>query len=101
MAVRIRLRRVGAKKKPQYRLVVADSRSPRDGKFIETVGHYNPRTDPPSVQVDHERVAYWLQRGAQPSEAVAKLLRRAQRAAAEGAPGGPAAPPAGVPTEQE
>lgn len=85
MPVRIRLRRVGAKKKPQYRLVVADSRSPRDGRFIETVGHYNPRTDPPSVQVDYDRVAYWLQHGAQPSEAAAKILRRAQRLAAGGA----------------
>jgi small subunit ribosomal protein S16 len=93
---------VGAKKKPQYRLVVADTRSPRDGRFIETVGHYNPRTDPPSVQVDHERVAYWLQHGAQPSEAVAKILRRAERLATVGAPAG-AAPtsPAERPVSQQ
>lgn len=86
MPVRIRLRRVGAKKKPLYRLVVADSRSPRDGRFIETVGHYNPRTDPPSVQVDLERVAYWIQHGAQPSEAAAKILRRAGAATPAAAP---------------
>lgn len=84
MPVRIRLRRVGAKKKPLYRLVVADSRSPRDGRFIETVGHYNPRTDPPSVQVDLARVTYWIEHGAQPSEAAAKILRRAQAAVAAG-----------------
>ncbi|MBI2322456.1 MAG: 30S ribosomal protein S16 [Chloroflexi bacterium] len=84
MPVRIRLRRVGAKKKPLYRLVVADSRSPRDGRFIETVGHYNPRTDPPSVQVDLARVTYWIEHGAQPSEAAGKILRRAQAAVAAG-----------------
>lgn len=76
MAVRIRLRRVGAKNQPLYRLVVADARSPRNGRFVETVGHYNPRTDPPTVQVNEERVLYWLGTGAQPSEAAAKVLHR-------------------------
>ncbi len=74
--VKIRLRRVGAKKQPSYRVVVADSRSPRDGRFIETIGHYNPRTEPPTVEIKEERALYWLSRGAQPTEAVAGLLKR-------------------------
>lgn len=73
--VKIRLRRVGAKKQPSYRVVVADSRSPRDGRFIEVIGHYNPRTDPPEVVIKAERALYWLQVGAQPTEAVERLLR--------------------------
>jgi small subunit ribosomal protein S16 len=73
--VRIRLRRVGAKKQPSYRVVVADSESPRDGRFIETIGFYNPRTDPPTVEIEAERALHWLQHGAQPSEAVARMLR--------------------------
>ena len=73
--VRIRLRRVGAKKKPSYRVVVAHSESPRDGRFIETIGFYNPRTDPPTVEIEAERALYWLQHGAQPSEAVSRMLR--------------------------
>jgi small subunit ribosomal protein S16 len=72
--VKIRLRRTGAKKQPHYRVVVADSRSPRDGKFIETIGHYNPRTEPPTVEIDAERALYWLGVGAQPSEAVRRML---------------------------
>jgi small subunit ribosomal protein S16 len=74
--VKIRLRRVGAKKQPSYRVVVADSRSPRDGRFIETIGFYNPRTDPPTVEIKEERALYWLSQGAQPTEAVAGLLKR-------------------------
>ena len=74
--VRIRLRRIGAKKKPSYRIVIADKRSPRDGRFIETVGFYNPRTEPETVEIKNERVVHWLNHGAQPSEAVARLLRR-------------------------
>ncbi len=74
--VKIRLRRVGAKKQPSYRVVIADSRSPRDGRFIETVGFYNPRTEPPTVEIKEDRVLYWLSQGAQPSEAVAGLLKR-------------------------
>jgi small subunit ribosomal protein S16 len=72
--VKIRLRRVGAKKQPHYRVVVADSRSPRDGKFLETIGHYNPRTEPPTMEIDEERALYWLSTGAQPSEAVKRML---------------------------
>ncbi len=72
--VKIRLRRVGAKKQPHYRIVVADSKAPRDGKFIETIGHYNPRTEPVTMEVDTERALYWLGVGAQPSEAVKRML---------------------------
>jgi small subunit ribosomal protein S16 len=76
--VKIRLRRVGAKKQPHYRIVVADSRSPRDGRFIETIGHYNPRTEPATVEVDQARALYWLSVGAQPSEAVKRMLDKLQ-----------------------
>ena len=74
--LRIRLRRVGKKKQPAYRLVVADSRAPRDGAFVEIIGHYNPRTEPATLEIDKEKAAGWLSRGAQPSEAVARLLVR-------------------------
>ncbi len=74
--VKIRLRRVGANKQPSYRLVVADSRAPRDGRFIEIVGFFNPRTEPPTVEIETSRVQYWLSQGAQPSEAVARLLKQ-------------------------
>ena len=73
--VKIRLRRVGAKKQPSYRVVVADSRSPRDGRFIEVVGSYNPRTEPETVTIKEDRALYWLSVGAQPSEAVDRLLK--------------------------
>jgi len=72
--VRIRLRRVGRKKQPSYRIVVADSRSPRDGRFIEVIGFYNPRTQPAQVKIDRERVEHWVALGAQLSETVASLL---------------------------
>ena len=75
MAVRIRLRRVGAKKNPIWRIVVADKRSPRDGRTIETIGQYNPQTEPSVIVIDAERARHWLERGAQPSETVAGLLR--------------------------
>ena len=75
MAVKLRLRRVGAKHQPKYRIVVADSRCPRDGRFIETLGHYNPLTDPSTVVVDVERARYWISNGAQPTEAVARMLK--------------------------
>ena len=75
MSVSMRLTRVGGKKDPVWRVVVADSRSPRDGRFIETVGRYNAQTDPSSIQIDEERVRHWLERGAQPSDAVRKLLK--------------------------
>ncbi len=74
--VKIRLRRVGAKKQPSYRVVVADSRSPRGGRFIETIGFYNPRTEPLTVEIKEDRALYWLSQGAQPTEAVAGLLNR-------------------------
>ena len=75
MAVRMRLTRVGSKKNPIYRVVVADSRSPRDGKFIDIVGRYNPQTDPSTIELDEAKVKDWLGKGAQPSEAVQKLLK--------------------------
>ncbi|MEK7681696.1 MAG: 30S ribosomal protein S16 [Chloroflexota bacterium] len=75
--VRIRLRRVGAKKKPSYRIVVADSRAPRNGAFVEVIGQYDPRTDPPTVKVDAEKAARWLKTGAQPSNTVALLFKKA------------------------
>ena len=74
MAVRIRLRRIGKKKQPQYRLIVADSASPRDGRFIETIGRYNPRVDPPLISVDEERALSWLKQGAQPSDTAKSML---------------------------
>lgn len=74
--VRIRLRRMGAKKKPFYRIVVADQRSPRDGRFIENIGTYDPLTDPPTINIKSERADHWLRVGAQPSEAVARLLTK-------------------------
>ena len=75
MTVKLRLTRVGSKKNPIYRVVVADSRSPRDGKFIEIVGRYNPQTEPSTIELDEQKVKDWLGRGAQPSDAVQKLLK--------------------------
>jgi small subunit ribosomal protein S16 len=77
MAVRIRLTRVGAKKQPTYRVVVADSRSARDSRSIETIGHYNPMTEPVEVKIDEDRAKQWLANGAQPSDTVARLFRNA------------------------
>jgi small subunit ribosomal protein S16 len=73
--VRIRLMRVGKRKQPSYRVVVADSRSPRDGRIIESIGHYQPRREPSLVEIDSDRAVHWLQRGAQPSDTVRKLLQ--------------------------
>ena len=75
MAVKLRLTRVGSKKNPIYRVVAADSRAPRDGKFIEIVGRYNPQTDPSVIDLDEEKVRAWLEKGAQPTNAVARLLK--------------------------
>ena len=75
MAVRMRLTRVGSKKNPIYRVVVADARSPRDGRFIEIVGRYNPQTQPSTIELDEPKVREWLGKGAQPSNAVARLLK--------------------------
>ena len=74
--VKIRLRRVGTKKKPQYRLVIADSRSPRDGTFIEIIGHYNPLTEPETVVISEDKARYWLERGAKPTDTAARLLAK-------------------------
>ena len=74
--VKIRLRQVGSKKQLSYRVVVADARSPRDGRFIENIGHYNPRTDPPTVEIDEDRARYWLSHGAQPTDAVHRMLKK-------------------------
>ena len=73
--VRIRLRRVGSRRNPVWRIVVADRRSPRDGRTIETIGHYNPQTDPSVIELDAERARHWLDHGAQPTRTVAALLR--------------------------
>ncbi len=77
MAVRIRLTRVGAHKQPAYRVVVADGRSARDGRALETIGHYNPRTEPVELVVDADKAKAWLAKGAQPSDTVARLFKQA------------------------
>ena len=82
----IRLSRVGTTKRPFYRVVVMESHTPRDGRFVESLGHYNPRTEPETVQVDHERVVHWIGKGARPSDTVRTLLARHPA---------PPAPPAG------
>ena len=76
MSVRVRLTRVGSKKNPIWRVVVSDQRSPRDGRFIETVGRYNPQTDPSTIVLDEERIRHWLGTGAQPTDRVARFLDR-------------------------
>jgi small subunit ribosomal protein S16 len=76
MAVKIRLRRMGAKKAPFYRVVVADSRSPRDGRFIEEIGYYNPTTEPSEINIDAEKANKWIANGAQPTETVKVLLKK-------------------------
>lgn len=76
MAVKIRLRRMGAKKAPFYRVVVADSRYPRDGRFIEEIGYYNPLTDPATIKIDEEKAKKWIANGAQPTDTVKALLKK-------------------------
>lgn len=76
MTTRIRLRRMGSNKRPFFRVVVADQRSPRDGRFIENIGKYNPRVHPSTIDIDEERALHWLQRGAQPSDPVRVLLQK-------------------------
>ncbi|MGH2443680.1 MAG: 30S ribosomal protein S16 [Chloroflexota bacterium] len=90
MSVKIRLRRMGAKNQPSYRIVVADSRSPRDGRFIDLVGFYNPLTNPATFKINEEKAVDWLRRGAQPTETVAILLKKVN-ITAEGARKGTAA----------
>ena len=75
MAVKLRLTRIGSKKNPVYRIVAADSRSPRDGKFLEIVGRYNPQTDPSTIELDEDRIRDWISKGAQPSQTVKRLLK--------------------------
>ena len=81
--LRIRLTRTGAKNQPSYRVVVADSRKPRDGKFVEILGHYNPRQDPPLVVIDREKAQKWIEVGAQPSDAVKRMLENSEQVPAE------------------
>ena len=76
MAVKMRLRRIGAKKAPFYRVIVADSRSPRDGRFIEEIGYYNPLTEPAEIKIDAEKAKKWIGNGAQPTETVKSLLKK-------------------------
>lgn len=84
--VRIRLRRMGAKKSPFYRIVVADKRSPRDGRFFESIGTYNPHTEPETVELKMDRAAFWLSSGAQPSDGVIRILRRVNLVDEQGNP---------------
>ena len=77
MSVKIRLKRIGAKKAPFYRVVVADSRYPRDGRFIEEIGYYNPLTNPAEIKIDSEKAQNWIKNGAQPTETVKSLLKNA------------------------
>jgi small subunit ribosomal protein S16 len=108
MSVRVRLTRVGSKKNPIWRVVVADQRSPRDGRFIETIGHYNPQTNPSTIRIDEERLQHWLARGAQPSGSVKQLVKAYSKsggaaAAAVAEPGPepePAPAEAAVPAEE-
>jgi len=100
LSVRLRLTRVGAKKDPVWRVVVADQRSPRDGRVIETIGHYNAQTEPSTIVIDEERAREWIERGAQPTRVVRRLLRISESAPAQ--PQAPAADehPAMEPEEQ-
>jgi small subunit ribosomal protein S16 len=92
MSVRVRLTRVGSNKNPIWRVVVADQRSPRDGRFIETIGHYNPQTNPSTIVLDEERLQHWVSRGAQPTNTVKQLVK----AHAKGLAGGSQATGDGV-----
>src|SRR6188508_2599113 len=92
MSVRVRLTRVGSKKNPIWRVVVSDQRSPRDGRFIETIGHYNPQTEPSTIVIDEERFRHWVSRGAQPSNQVKQLVK----AHAKGVAGGTATGSTGI-----
>lgn len=88
MAVKLRLMRMGKRKQPTYRVVAADSRSPRDGRFIEIVGTYEPRAEPSVVKIDNDRAAHWLSKGAQPTETVRKLLQISGAFESQGTPTG-------------
>jgi small subunit ribosomal protein S16 len=99
MSVRVRLTRVGSKKNPIWRVVVADQRSPRDGRFIETIGHYNPQTNPSTIRLDEERLQHWLARGAQPTGTVKQLVRAYAKGGGAAAEVSVAEPP--VPADAE
>jgi small subunit ribosomal protein S16 len=86
MSVRVRLTRVGSKKNPIWRVVVADQRSPRDGRFIETIGHYNPQTEPSTIVLDEARLQHWIERGAQPTNQVKQLAKAHAKGATAPAP---------------
>jgi len=94
MAVRLRLTRIGGRKDPVWRVVVADQRSPRDGRVIEIVGHYNAQTEPSTIKLNSDRIQHWLDRGAQPTDQVRKLIKINAKASAEA----PADAPAPAPT---
>jgi small subunit ribosomal protein S16 len=96
VSVRVRLKRVGSKKNPIWRVVVTDQRSPRDGRFIESVGHYNPQTEPSTIVLDQPRLDHWLARGAVPTNTVKKLMRARPAEAEAEAPVAEAEPPAAV-----
>ena len=98
MSVRVRLTRVGSKKNPHWRVVVADQRSPRDGRVIERIGHYNPQTEPSTIVIDEERLEHWVARGAQPTNTVKKLMK-ARHSAAAPAPAEPEPEPAAAEAE--
>ena len=102
MSVRVRLTRVGSSKNPIWRVVVADQRSPRDGRFIESIGHYNPQTEPSTIVLDEERLRHWIDRGASPTNTVKKLMRaRASAAPATPEPEPQAQPEPEAPQEPQ
>jgi small subunit ribosomal protein S16 len=98
MSVRVRLTRVGSNKNPIWRVVVADQRSPRDGRFIETIGHYNPQTNPSTITIDEERFQHWVSRGAQPTNTVKQLVKAHAKGVA--VPDEAVEAPADVPVEE-
>jgi small subunit ribosomal protein S16 len=98
MSVRVRLTRVGSKKNPIWRVVVSDQRSPRDGRFIETIGRYNPQTEPSTINIDEERLQHWIARGAQPTNTVKQLVKAHHKTAPVAEAPEPA-PPAEDPAE--
>ena len=99
MSVRVRLTRVGSKKNPIWRVVVADQRSPRDGRFIETIGHYNPQTEPSTIRIDEERLQHWIARGAQPTGTVKQLVKGYAKSGGAAAHTEPAPAEAPVPAD--
>jgi small subunit ribosomal protein S16 len=101
MSVRVRLTRVGSNKNPIWRVVVADQRSPRDGRFIETIGHYNPQTNPSTITIDEERFQHWVARGAQPTNTVKQLVKAHAKGLAAGTSTGGAGVSQGAPAPTE